>query len=209
MLYDYLKENYKEAEPIFFSDVKYENLSKPALSQKFKALCDERKIVRYDTGIYYIPRPSRLKGFGMIGLTADITAYYKYISRRGETFGYYSGNTFANHIGITTQVPRTIEITSNCVAARVKDIIISNRKFIVHHPPVKVTNENAAVLRMLDLMKNLENYMDEDYPEATDRFKEYIEIFKIRKADVDRYIRAFPISIFKNYYELGLDHVLA
>ena len=207
MLYEYLKQNYKEGEPIFFSDLHFDGVSKPALNQMFKQLCDEKKISKYDTGIYYIPRQSRLRE--NVGPGADVVAYYKYIERMGKISGYYSGNTLANKMGISTQVPRTVEITSNHMAARVRKIELGSREFIVRHPSVIVTNENAAVLQMLEMLKDLNAYMDGSYKEAALSFQNYIEKNNIQKADVDQYIRSFPISIFKNYYELGLDHVLA
>lgn len=36
MLYDYIIENYKEAEPIFISDLKIEDITKSALNQQLK-----------------------------------------------------------------------------------------------------------------------------------------------------------------------------
>ena len=207
MLYDYLKQNYKEAVPIFFGDIHFDHISKPVLNRMFKQLCDEGKLVKYDTGIYYIPKKSRL--MGNIGPNADIVARYKYIERQGQINGYYSGNTLANKMGITTQVPHQVEITSNHMAARVREIELGSRKFIIRHPVVPVTNENAAVLQMLDLLKNLDQYNDGSYQEAAERFHDYIISHRIRKAEVDKFIRKFPVSVFKNYYELGLDHVLA
>lgn len=207
MLYDYLKENYREDEPIIFNDVVYLNYSRPVLNQMFRALCNEGKLVKYDTGIYFIPGKSRLKS--NTGLNADIAAYYKYIHRNGKTFGYYSGNSFANKIGISTQVPYKVEITSNHMAAQVRELEIGKRTFIVRHPVVPVTNENAPVLSMLDLLKNLEIYMDDSYRDAAVRFEEYIRKYHITKESVDQYIRFFPSKIFRNYYETGLDHVLA
>ena len=37
MLYDYIREHYKEAEPIFFSDLEREDISKSALNQQLKS----------------------------------------------------------------------------------------------------------------------------------------------------------------------------
>ena len=207
MIYDYLQQNYKEAEPIFFGDIAIDHISKPVLNQMLKQLCDEGKLVKYDTGIYYIPKKSRL--LGNIGPNADIVARYKYIERQGQINGYYSGNTLANKIGITTQVPRQVEITSNHMAARVRQIELGSRKFIIRHPVVPVTNDNADVLQMLDLLKNLDLYNDGSYEDASKRFYDYIIKHRINKKEVDNYIRSFPISVFKNYYELRLDHVLA
>ena len=207
MLYDYLKQNYKEAEPIFYSDISFDGVSKPVLSQMFKQLCDEKKLIKYDTGIYFNPKKTRLKG--NIGPGADVVAYYKYIERLGNISGYYSGNTLANKMGISVQVPRKIEIVSNYMAARVREIELGPRKFIVRHPPVKVTKDNAAVLQMLDMLKNLELYMDGSYQDASEKFYDYAAEYNITRTKVDRYIRSFPVNVFKNYYEVGLDHVLA
>ena len=36
MLYNYIKANYKEAEPIFFSDLERDDINKSALNQQLK-----------------------------------------------------------------------------------------------------------------------------------------------------------------------------
>ncbi|SDX05769.1 Transcriptional regulator, AbiEi antitoxin, Type IV TA system, partial [Lachnospiraceae bacterium KHCPX20] len=111
MIYEMLTEKYKEGEPIFFSDIYNGEISKSALTQQLSTLCKKRLLAKYDKGIYYLPKKTRLKS--SVGPTADTIAKYKYISKNGKTDGYYSGNTFANQIGISTQVPHVIEIVSN------------------------------------------------------------------------------------------------
>lgn len=207
MLYKYLKNNYKTAEPIFFSDIEMEGISKAALSQQLKKLCMEDKLKKYETGIYYLPKQSKLNG--AVGINADIVAKYKYISRRGKVEGFYSGNAFANQIGISTQVPNKIEIVSNNIAANKREIPIGKRSFIVRKSNVPVNEENVNVLQMLDLLKNLDAYLDDDYDSARKKFADYIFIHEIRKQDVDRYIRQYPVTVFKYYYELRLEDVLA
>ena len=102
MLYEYLRATYMQNEPIFVSDIRLP-VSDVNLRQMFKVLCDLGKIRRFDTGIYYLPKESRLRGGVPLG--ADTVAKYKYISRNGRVDGYYSGYTFANQLGVTTQVP--------------------------------------------------------------------------------------------------------
>ena len=49
MLYNYILENYKEAEPIFFSDLERDNISKSALNQQLKTIEEQvAKIVNED-----------------------------------------------------------------------------------------------------------------------------------------------------------------
>ena len=207
MLYQYLTDNYKAAEPIFFSDIELKNISKSALSQQLKKLCMEGKLVKYEDGIYYLPKKSRLSG--AVGINADMVAKYKYISRKGKIDGFYSGNAFANQIGISTQVPNRVEIVSNNIGAKIREVPIGKRSYIVRKANVPVTEENVYVLQMLDLLKNLDVYLDEDYDTAREKFAVFINAHGIKQKDVDLYIRNYPVSIFKYYYELRLDNVLA
>lgn len=207
MLYDYLVDNYKVAEPIFFSDIEIDGITRSAVNQQLRKLCDEGKLMKYENGVYYIPKKSRLSVD--VGISADMVAKYKYIARKGRVDGFYSGNAFANQIGISTQVPKKVEIVSNNIAAKVREISIGNRTFIVRKANVEVTEENVYVLQMLELLKNLDTYLDEDYADAKVKFKRFIIAHEISREDVDRYIREYPVSIFKYYYELRLDDVFA
>lgn len=82
-----------------------------------------------------------------------MVARYKYVSRGGKVDGFYSGNTFANQLGISTQVPNKVEIVSNNMAAKIREIPIGKRTFIVRRPVVPVNDENVYVLQLLDLLK--------------------------------------------------------
>ena len=72
-----------------------------------------------------MPKKSRLKT--NVGVNADTVARYKYVSRGGKVDGFYSGNTFANQMGISTQVPNKVEIVSNNMAAKVREVPIETR----------------------------------------------------------------------------------
>lgn len=207
MLYNYIIEHYKEAEPIFFSDLEREDISKSALNQQLKKLCDKGVLMKYDTGVYYIPKKTLLNS--VVGPNADMVARYRFISRGDNIDGFYGGNSFANQIGITTQVPRVVEIVSNNTNSSDREVRIGNRRFYVRKPIVQITKENVYVLQMLELLKNLDAYLDYSYADAKEKFAEYISIHGIKRSDVDCYIRKYPMSTFRYYYELELDHVLA
>lgn len=207
MLYEYLKENYQEGEPIFTEDITLEGMKKANLNQQLKGLADKGLIRRFDKGVYFIPRSTRLSAAA--GPSADEVAREKYV-KRGDTFlGYYSGATFANQLGISLQVPAKVEIVSNKMSAIVREISIGKRVFIVRSARVSVTNENACVLQLLDLLKDLDFYLDGDYEIVKEKVSAYVVANKITREAIDRYIRAFPDSTFRNYYEMELDHVLA
>ena len=207
MLYEYILENYKENEPIFFSDIKIYGITRSAISQQMKRLCDESKIIKYDNNTYYLPKKSKLSKSS--GINADMVARYKYISRNEKVDGFYSGNLFANQIGISNQVPNKVEIVSNNIGAKVRDISIGKRIFTVRKSCVVVNEENVHVLQLLDLLKNLDAYLDDDYSVSRIKIKKYIETYEITKEMIDRYIRNYPSSVYKYYYEMRLDDVFA
>ena len=207
MLYEYIKSHYKEAEPIFFSDLERQDITKSALNQQLRVLCVKGLLMKYDTGVYYIPKMTMLKS--VVGPNADMVARYRFISKGDNIDGFYGGNSFANQIGITTQVPRVVEIVSNNTHSSNREVKIGNRRFYVRKPVVPITKENVYVLQMLELLKNLDEYLDYSYADAKEKFAEYISIHGIKRKDVDCYIRKYPLSTFKFYYELELDHVLA
>ena len=207
MLFDYLIENYTLGEPIFTEDIHIEGMNRPNFIQQLKTLTDNGKIVRYEKGIYYIPKETR---FGRaIGPSPETIAQYKYISRMGKTDGYYSGGTFANLIGISLQVPMKKEIVSNNIAAIVREVLIGKQTFIVRRTNVPISAENVHVLQLLELLKNLDSYMDGDYNETREKIEKYTLANSIQKADIDQYIRYYPDSTFRFYYEMRLDDVLA
>ncbi len=206
MLLEYLQKNYKVNEPIFVSDVDLP-VTDTNLRQMFKVLCDSGQIYRYETGIYYMKGNSRLKGG--ISLSASEVARYKYISRKGRIEGYYSGYTFANLLGLTTQVPYTIEIVSNQASAKCREVSVKNQKIMLRRPRAEITKENVSILQLLDLLKDLKQYVDEDMPAAAETISTYIRKLGIKRADVDEYIVLFPDRVYKYIYETRLYNAFA
>ena len=138
--------NYKPNEPIFVSDLQL-SISDANLQQMFNLLCDSGKIKRFDIGIYYLPKESRLTGGVPLG--ADTVARYKYVSRNGRIDGYYSGYTFANQLGVITQVPYTLEIVSNNASAKVQEVNLQGRKVILRdRKSTRLNSSHQLISRM-------------------------------------------------------------
>ncbi len=207
MLYEYLKNHYSDGEPIFTSDINIEGMTRENFCQQLKTLTDNGKLVRYEKGIYYLPRESRFHS--VIGPTPETIVKYKYISRRNNISGFYSGSSFANALGISLQVPMKKEIVSNNTAAIVKEVTLGKQNFIIRKSTIPVTENNVRTLQLLELLKNFDRYSDLDYQEANKIIRNYINANDITKSGIDKYIREYPDSTFRNYYELKLDNVLA
>lgn len=205
MLYEYLIKSYQPNEPIFLCDIDLP-VSNGNLRKMMKDLCDVGKIKRFDIGIYYLPKQSRLKGG--VPLSVDTVAKYKYVCRNGNIEGYYSGYTFANMLGVTTQVPYTIEIVSNNASSKVREIDLQGRRIILCKSRVPITNENYQILQFLDFLKDASVYSDEN-DIFENRIRKYIVDENIKKDDVDLYIKHYPDKIYRYIYEMRLYDVFA
>lgn len=206
MLYEYLIKSYQPNEPIFLCDIDLP-VSNGNLRKMMRDLCDVGKIKRFDIGIYYLPKQSRLKGG--VPLSVDTVAKYKYVCRNGNIEGYYSGYTFANMLGVTTQVPYTIEIVSNNASAKVREIDLQGRRIILRKSRVPITNENYQILQLLDFLKDANEYYDDDNDIFENRIRKYIVDENIKKDDVDLYIKHYPDKIYRYIYEMRLYDVFA
>ena len=205
MLYNYIKEHYKEAEPIFLADLLIKNITESELNQQLKEFFEKGSLQKYDEEVYFIPKKSKLNL--AVGPNADMVARYRFISKGDNVDGFYAGNTFANQIGISVQVPYVIEIVSNNISDD-GEVLIGNRRFVVRKPVVPITKENVHVLQMLELLAKLDTYLDCSYEEAREKFAEYISVCGIAKSDVELYMKEYPKSTLKYYYELELDKIL-
>ena len=205
MLYEYLKQNYETGEPIFASDIELSNVSEENLRYHFKKLTDTGIICRFDAGIYYFPK---INSFGeKQTMPVETVVLHKYILRRGKRIGYYSGHTLANRMGLSTQVPYTIEITSNLAPAPVREVSIKNRKYVLRRPAMEITEDNVAVLQFLDCLKDLDKCAEEE-PEVCGRIlSRYALEHGITKSMIDRLIAYYPVKIYKAIYETEVKYV--
>ncbi len=179
MVKDYLIENYGYNKPIFLNELSIEGMSKNALRQAIKRLNKSGFLKRYDNGIYYIP-----KSIGVLStsyLDPLKVVAYKYIENEKDKYGYVTGLAFANQLGLSTQMPSVIEIVSNNEATRGRIVTIGNQKVKVEKPNIEVTNENASLLQLLDMISSVEKYSELPEEETYDVLKKYIKDNKFSK----------------------------
>ncbi|MBR6449784.1 MAG: type IV toxin-antitoxin system AbiEi family antitoxin domain-containing protein [Fibrobacter sp.] len=206
MLLDYLKSHFGPGKPIFTSDAEPLGLSAVNLRQQFKKLVDAGELSRFEPGVYFLPD----KNHEYYPISTNMVAEYKYITNGEDIYGYFSGYTFANQLGICLQVPYKEEIVSNNATAIVREIKVGNIPFVVRRSKIHVTKENRNVLQLLDLLKDVEEYTDyECEEEAPDLIRRHILRNKIRRADIDKYIENFPLKTYKSIYDLRLTDVFA
>ncbi len=206
MLLEFLKSKFGPGKPIFTEDAEPLGLSAGNLRQQFKKLVDAGELSRFEPGVYFLPDPNH----EYYPISSNMVAEYKYITDGDEIYGYYSGYTFANQLGLCLQVPYKAEIVTNNTTAIAREVKVGKIPFFIRRAKVAVTKENRNVLQLLDLLKDVEEYTDyccED--EAPDIIRRHILRNKILRADVDKYIENFPLKTYKYIYDLRLYDVLA
>ena len=102
--------------------------------------------IRYRKGIYYRAVKTPF-GFSKIDYNKLINDLY--LCDINQVYGYISGPTLANRIGLTTQMAKEEYIVTNNNRV-ISDI--DNIKLI--KPPVIVTRDNYKILQVLDLLLN-------------------------------------------------------
>lgn len=206
MLLEFLKSKFGPGKPIFTEDAEPLGLSAGNLRQQFKKLVDAGELSRFEPGVYFLPDPNH----EYYPISSNMVAEYKYITDGDEIYGYYSGYTFANQLGLCLQVPYKEEIVTNNTTAIAREVKVGKIPFYIRRAKVAVTKENRNVLQLLDLLKDVEEYTDYCCEEeAPDIIRRHILRNKILRADVDKYIENFPLKTYKYIFDLRLYDVFA
>ena len=203
---EFLKSKFGPGKPIFTEDAESLGLSAGNLRQQFKKLVDAGELSRFEPGVYFLPDCNH----EYYPISSNMVAEYKYITNGDEIYGYYSGYTFANQLGLCLQVPYKAEIVTNNTTAIAREVKVGEIPFYIRRAKVAVTKENRNVLQLLDLLKDVEEYTDYCCEEeAPDIIRRHILRNKILRADVDKYIENFPLKTYKYIYDLRLYDVFA
>ena len=206
MLLEFLKSKFGPGKPIFTEDAEPLGLSAGNLRQQFKKLVDAGELSRFEPGVYFLPDPNH----EYYPISSNMVAEYKYITDGDEIYGYYSGYTFANQLGLCLQVPYKEEIVTNNTTAIAREVKVGKIPFYIRRAKVAVTKENRNVLQLLDLLKDVDEYTDYCCEEeAPDIIRRHILRNKILRADVDKYIENFPLKTYKYIFDLRLYDVFA
>jgi len=195
-LYESLLEKYGYNEPIMTNEIVYKNYSRPWLFKELNKLCKNGQLIRYDKGIYYIPTKTIL---GASILNPRKVIEKKYIGNKNNTVGYYSGVTFLNSIGISTQMPNTIEIYTNNETAQVRDVMVGKQKVVLRKARTTITKENVDVLSFLELMNSVSpTFFDEERRKIICK---YIDEKRISRKAITLYAPMFPDKAMRTLVE--------
>lgn len=201
-LMKYLEKEFGKNEPIFTEEIN-SNDFKNSLLESASNLIRGGWIAEYSENIYYIPTSTP---FGKSTLSPNKVYEKKYLRNKLGVMGYYSGIKLLNLMGLTTQLPNVVEITTN-KAEKDKQLIKEGQALIeLKRPAVEITKENVDILQFLEAVLELKrtNYDLKRDDEIRKVFKAFIFNHQINKEDIIDYIPYYPEDVKYKLYESKL-----
>ncbi len=207
MIKSYLIENYGYNEPIFLTELSIEGLSENAIRQSIKRLMANGFLERFDNGIYYIPKPGGLLGKSY--LDPFLVVMRKYVQNKTETYGYVTGISFANQLGLTTQMPAVVEVVTNRESTNGRMTMVGNLRVRIKRPPVTISDSNADILQLLDSVGQAEKYTEKPLKETIDTMNNYIKQKKFTKEQLSEVSSVITGATAKKLIEWGMIYEFA
>lgn len=133
--------------------------AKTLTNVKLKRMADKGEIERLQKGIYCHVKQTV---FGKVTPSIDQVLLKTLTIQNDVKIGYESGASLFNRLGLTTLIPRDIEITTNRYGAKLPE----GCHIKVRKPPTVVTDGNWKYLQFIDIFDELPDaHTDAENPE--------------------------------------------
>ena len=201
---DYLKEIYGYSVPIFLKDIRIGGKSKAAVRKELSRAVEKGQLVRESKGIYYLSEETLLG-------TPSVLSFEKVVEKKFirddygfpgldlNTYGYYTGQTFLNKIGLSQQVPAVLEIATNNTSCK-RYFACSGFKALLRKGKIKIDRFNYKALQFFDAFYLLDA---DDVKKHHDLLFKYIQQ-NLVKSDFENYIGLYSTRTLKLIVEGGL-----
>ena len=198
ILIDYLLKKYGTNKPILTEELSIPEISYANLRKQLSRYNSQGILEKYSQGVYYIPKETIL---GRSTLSIDDVINRKYITNDNDIYGFYSGLSFYNKLGISTQVPYVYEIVTNKEKSRVRETTLKNQNIILRKPYVKINKNNYLENQFLDFINNADS---NDLSDNIEVLKKYIKDNNLNKNVILDLITYYPSKTSKKLIESRL-----
>ena len=200
----YLKEIYGSGTPILLKDIRIGRKSKTAIRAELSRATKKGLICRETDGVYFFPKENSF----FTGILFEDIVKKRYIKGKNvrpefedlDIYGYYSGITFLNRMGLTEQFPMALEITTNCTSSRKREVNILGQRVILRKGRIEINPQNAKSLQFLDMFRFLDEW---EVKENKDKINRYVRETGIGK-DVRKYLPLYGFETIKKITEGGI-----
>ena len=201
-----LNTQYGENTPIFFEDIANvcSGYTRGRVYQLIDAAMNSGLLAKAGYDCYYIPTTTP---FGKSLLNPRKVIEKKYISNKGEVYGFYTGLALLNSFGITTQMPNVIEVFTNNEATKSRRVTINNQTIIVKRARTTINNSNYKEMMLLELF-NLADIRSID-ARATQKIVDYMKQNNISVQGIMKYAKFVPARAIKNFMSSEVQNAFA
>lgn len=201
-----LKNQYGENTPIFFEDIANvcSGYTRGRVYQLIDAAMNSGLLAKAGYDCYYIPT---ITPFGKSLLNPRKVIEKKYISNKGEVYGFYTGLALLNSFGITTQMPNVMEVFTNNEATKSRRVTINNQTIIVKRARTTINNSNYKEMMLLELF-NLADIRSID-ARATQKIVDYMKQNNISVQGIMKYAKFVPARAIKNFMSSEVQNAFA
>lgn len=202
MLVERLKTKFNTNEPIFTNEILelFNDYSRAYIFRLIDRAEKNNEIVKFDTGIYYLPTKSVM---GISTITTEDVVKKRYISYKDEVYGVYSGLNLQNMFSVTTQMPNTIELVSNNESTRCRQITIDGRTVVLRKSRCKIDKNNAGAYAVLQLISEI-GKSGEIEDRARESIARYMRDNNVSNAELFSVANYFPAQTMKNLMYSGV-----
>ena len=206
-LLERLADKYGYNEPIMTEEIlaNWSEYSRPRVFQLLKKFDEEKRLIKYENGVYYLPTKTILGKPSVLSRRQVLEK--KYIKDGGDVFGYYSGLSLLNMLGLTNQVPAKPEVVSSKASAIVRKIPYGNQYAVVRKARMPITSDNVSALELLEAFYAIPQYWLDD--RALNNIREFVRVYNVKQNEVFKYAGAFPAKAIKNLLYVGVQNVFA
>jgi hypothetical protein len=208
-----LEKRFGKNEPIFMKDIMetWSEYSESRVYQLIRMLCEDGTLMKDIPGVYYFPEEAVWRE-GTLYLDAMKIVERRYMRYKGKVFGYYSGQTLMNMVGLSNQVPAVEEIVTVNESTRVRWINVGNARFILRRAKIDITEENAPVMQLLEIFKRYDKRYDWRYGKPLAKYQQD-NLIALAKGKIDENIliecaKCFPKRALENLKKSGLYDIL-
>ena len=208
MLVERLKARFELNEPIFTNEIfeAMQDYSRPRIYQLIADAEKRGELVRYDNGIYYIPKKTE---FGLSVPTVNSVVNKKYIRDKGDTFGIYGRYVIDLNFLVSYQVPNVIEVITNNESRKLREIEIRGRKVVLRKSRLPITNENEGAYTLMELFNNIDMRQYNEEQQIRESVLKYIQDKQITRSSILSLADAFPAKAMKNIATSGVLYEVA
>ena len=133
----------------------------------------------------------------------------RYVQNKSEIYGYLTGISFANQLGLTTQIPAVIEVVTNREATNGRMVTVGTQRVRIKKSAITVSDSNAELLQLLDTIGQAEKYTELTKEETIETLISYMRKKRFTKEQLSEVSSVLTGATAKKLIEWGMIYEFA